>query len=220
MMQAKLNWFGLAGSIAIIMLIIISLFVPWWQLTVGDDLVKANASPVNTNFNFAGDSFTIPLIWALNIGSIISLTAGGIAILIYSVKPAESYSKRLLNFGYRKPLYSLLFFVIGLFAITLVIKSMFSLEVPLIGSAETTLPQSMTQGTTVSVLMSAAFIWPFWLAAVAAGLCITARFYHKKITIAEQPTQQSAEKAADTSLPKLAADQKSLAKDREASNST
>jgi hypothetical protein len=219
-MQAKFNWFGLAGSIAIIVLIIISLFVPWWQLTVGDDLVKANASPVNTNFNFAGDSFTIPLIWALNIGSIISLAAGGIAILIYSVKPAESYSKRLLNFGYRKPLYSLLFFVIGLFAITLVIKSMFSLEVPLIGSAETTLPQSMTQGTTVSVLMSAAFIWPFWLAAVASGLCIAARVYHKKITIAEQPTQQSAVKASDTPLPKLAADQKSLSEDREASIST
>jgi hypothetical protein len=217
-LQSKINWFGLAGSVAIIVLIIISLFVPWWQLTVGDDLVKANASPVNTNFNFAGDSFTIPLIWALNIGSIISLTAGGIAVLIYSVKPAESYSKRLLNFGYRKPLYSLLFFVIGLLAITMLIKSIFSLDVPLIGSVRTTLPQSMTQGTTVSVLMSAAFIWPFWLAAVAAGLCITARFYHKKITIAEQPTKQPAVKTSDNPLPKLAADQKSLAEAMETSN--
>lgn len=217
-MQGKINWFGLAGSVAIIVLIIISLFVPWWQLTVGDDLVKANASPVNTNFNFAGDSFTIPLIWALNIGSIISLTAGGIAVLIYSVKPAESYSKRLLNFGYRKPLYSLLFFVIGLLAITMLIKSIFSLDVPLIGSVRTTLPQSMTQGTTVSVLMSAAFIWPFWLAAVAAGLCITARFYHKKITIAEQPTKQPAVKTSDNPLPKLAADQKGLAEAMETSN--
>src|SRR3990170_3731320 len=132
MLKTKINWFGLAGSVAIIMLIVISLFVPWWQLTVGDDLVKANASPMNTNFNFAGDSFTIPLIWALNIGSIISLTAGAIAIMIYSVKPAEPYSKRLLNFGYRKPLYSLLFFVIGLFAITILVKSIFSLDVPLI----------------------------------------------------------------------------------------
>jgi hypothetical protein len=217
-LQSKINWFGLAGSVAIIVLIIISLFVPWWQLTVGDDLVKANASPVNTNFNFAGDSFTIPLMWALNIGSIISLTAGGIAVLIYSVKPAESYSKRLLNFGYRKPLYSLLFFVIGLLAITMLIKSIFSLDVPLIGSVRTTLPQSMTQGTTVSVLMSAAFIWPFWLAAVAAGLCITARFYHKKITIAEQPTKQPAVKTSDNPLPKLAADQKSLAEAMETSN--
>ncbi len=75
-MQGEINWFGLAGSITIFLLIIISLFVPWWQLTVGDDLVRANASPLNTNFNFAGDAFTIPIILALNIGSIISLAAG------------------------------------------------------------------------------------------------------------------------------------------------
>jgi hypothetical protein len=196
-LQARINWFGLAGSIAIIMLIIVSLFIPWWQLTVGDDLVKANASPLNTNFNFAGDSFTIPLIWALNIGSIISLTAGCIAIMVYSIKPLESYSRRLLNFGYRKPLYSLLFFVIGLFAITMLVKSMFSLNVPLIGSVRTTLPQSMTQGTTISVFMSAAFVWPFWLAIVASGLCIAARFYHRKIAVGGQPAQQSSVKTSE-----------------------
>lgn len=208
-MQGKINWFGLAGSIAIIVLIIISLFVPWWQLTVGDDLVKANASPLYTNFNFAGDSFTIPLIWALNIGSIISLTAGGIAIMIYSIKPTQSYSKRLLGFGYRKPLYSILFFVIGLIVITMLVKSIFSLDVPLLGSAETTLPQSMTQGATVSVFMSAAFMWPFWLATVAAGLCIAARFYHGKIAVAEQPPAQSSALSPSTApSPTRASDQK------------
>ncbi len=186
-MQTKINWFGLAGSIAIFVLIIISLFVPWWQLTVGDDLVKANASPLYTNFNFIGDSFTIPLLLALNIGSIVSLTAGGIAMVIYSVKPSESYSKRLLGFGHRKPLYSLLFFVIGLFVITLLVKAMFSLDVPLVGSALIVLPQSMTQGATVSVPMTAVFLWPFWLAVGAAVLCIAARFYHSKIVIAKQP---------------------------------
>jgi hypothetical protein len=181
-------------------LIIISLFVPWWQLTVGDDLVKANASPLYTNFNFAGDSFTIPLIWALNIGRIISLTAGGIAIMIYSTKPTRSYSKRLLGFGYRKPLYSLLFFVIGLIVITVLIKSMFSLDVPLIGSSKTTLPQSMTQGTTGSVFMSAAFMWPFWLAALSAGFCIAARFYHGKIAVAEQTPKQPSSPSPSTTL--------------------
>lgn len=189
-MQGEINWFGLAGSITIFLLIIISLFVPWWQLTVGDDLVRANASPLNTNFNFAGDAFTIPIILALNIGSIISLAAGGIAIMIYSIKPTKSYSKRLLGFGYRKPLYSLLFFVAGLIVITMLVKSMFSLDVPLIGSSETTLPQNMTQGTTVTILMSAAFIWPFWLATVAAGLCIAARIYHNKIASLEQTAKQ------------------------------
>ena len=188
-MKTKLNWFGLAGSISIFVLIIISLFISWWQLTVGDDLVKANASPIYTNFNFLSDSFTIPLLLALNIGSIISLAAGGIALLIYSVKPAGSYSKRLLGFGYRKPLYSVVLFVIGLFIITFIVKAVFSLDVPLVGSSVITLPQSMTQGTTVSVPMSAVFLWPFWLAVAAAGLCIAARFYHSKIVIAEQPVK-------------------------------
>lgn len=188
MLQARINWFGFAGGIAVIVLIVISLFVPWWQLTVGDNIVKANASPLNTNFSFAGNSFTIPLIWALNIASILSLTAGGIIMLIYSVNPAKSYSKRLLCFAYRKPLYSLLFFVIGLFAITLLVKFMFSFDIPLVGSVKTTLPSNMTGGYNISVLLSAGFQWPFWLAAVATGLCIAARIYHKRIAATQKPT--------------------------------
>lgn len=185
----KINWFGLAGSITIFVLIAISLFVSWWQLTVGDDLVKANASPVYTNFNFMADSFTIPLLLALNIGSIITLTAGGIALLIYSIKPDGSYSKRLLGFGYKKPLYSVVLFVIGLLIVTYIVKSVLGLDVPLVGSSLVTLPESMTQGTTVSVPMSAVFLWPFWLAVVAAGLCIAARFYHGKIVMVKPPAQ-------------------------------
>jgi hypothetical protein len=49
---AKVNWFGLAGGVSTIVVIVVSLFYPWWQLTVGEDLLKANASPVNTNFGF------------------------------------------------------------------------------------------------------------------------------------------------------------------------
>ena len=81
----KINWFGLVGGITVVALIIISMFVPWWQLTVGDDLVKVNASPPNTNLNFVSDSFTIPLIMALNFSNIISLTAGGGARRLRSV---------------------------------------------------------------------------------------------------------------------------------------
>ncbi|MFC1487631.1 hypothetical protein ACFLRN_08105 [Thermoproteota archaeon] len=180
-MQTKKNWFGLAGSITVITLIIISMFVPWWQLTVGDDLVTTNASPLNTNFNFIGDSFTIPLIMALNIASIISLSAGGIVMLIYSIKPQKSYSNRLLSFAYKKPLYSVLLFVIGLLLITILVKSLFSIDVPLSGSVTSTLPTDMTQGVTLSVQMNAEFLWPFLLATLSAGLCIAARVYHKKI---------------------------------------
>ena len=176
-----MNWFGLAGGLTIVVLIAISLFVPWWQLTVGDGLVKANASPINTNFNFAGTSFTIPLIWALNVASIIFLSAGGIAMLVYSVSPSKSYSEKLLGFSYRKPLYAILLFVVVLILITFLVKSVFNFEVPLLGSLETTLPAEITNGTNVSVLMSANFVWPFWLALLATTLCIMAKFYHKRI---------------------------------------
>ena len=136
--------------------------------------------------------------------------------MIYSIKPTQSYSKRLLGFGYRKPLYSLLFFVTGLIVITVLVKSMFSLDVPLLGSSQTTLPQSMTQGTTVSVFMSAAFMWPFWLAAMAAGLCIAARFYHAKITVAEQPPMQSSSHSPSTTpSPTLTSNQRQPADSKE-----
>jgi hypothetical protein len=180
-MRSNINWFGLAGGLTIVVLIAISLFVPWWQLTVGDDLVKANASPINTNFNFAGTSFTIPLIWALNIASIIFLSAGGIAMLVYSVSPSKSYSEKLLGFSYKKPLYAILLFVVVLILITFLVKSVFNFEVPLLGLTETTLPAEFTNGTHISVLMSANFVWPFWLAVSATTLCIMAKFYHRKI---------------------------------------
>jgi hypothetical protein len=180
-LQSKINWFGLAGGITTILLIAISLFIPWWQLTVGDSIVAANVSPLYTNFDLIGNTFTVPLLWAINLACILYLVAGGIIMLIYSVKPTKPYAKRLLGFSYRKPLYFVIIFVIGLFALTLIVQSMFSLSVPLVGSAEVNLPSSMTQGTNVSVLLSAGFLWPFWLAVASAVLSIGARLYHKRI---------------------------------------
>lgn len=176
-----MNWVGIIAGATIIVVLVASFVVPWWHLIVGDNLVEAKVSPVNTYFNFVGDSFTIPLIWALNIASIISLAAGGITMLVYSIKPEETYSKRLLDFAYKKPLYSVVFFLVGLFATTYLVKSLFSFEVPLIGSITSVMPSDMTQGATVSILMTAEFIWPFWIALIAAALCIVAKFYHKKI---------------------------------------
>jgi hypothetical protein len=178
-----MNWFGLSGGITIIFLIAVSLFVPWWQLTAGDNIVKANTSPINTNFDFLGNSFTIPLIWAFNISSIILLVAGGIAILIYSINPTKPYAKQLLGFAYRKPLYALVFFVVGLIAVILVMKLVSGLDIPLTGSTVSTLSggltEGATQGVTISVLLKGEFVWPFGLAIASAVLCIAARLYHK-----------------------------------------
>ena len=201
-MQVKINWFGLVGGVTTIIVIISSLFIPWWQLTAGDNLAKANVSPLNTNFDLIGNSFTIPLIWALNLGSILYLAAAGIVMLIYSVNPTKLYSKRLLSFSYRKPLYYSVFFVVGIVVLTLIVSSIFKLGIPVIGSAKATLPSSMTQGINISIMLSSTFLWPFWLAVVSAAFCIAARFYHTKINPTAPPAIAPTTMAPSTSAAK------------------
>jgi hypothetical protein len=119
------------------------------------------------------------------------MAAGGVAMLIYSIYPGKSYSKNLLGFGYKKPLISVLLFVIILIVLTQTIQALFSLTVPLVGSATSVLPETMTYGTIVRVLITANFQWPFYLATVAAALCIAGKFYHKKIPAPSPPAPAS-----------------------------
>lgn len=178
----KINWFGLVGGIATISLIIISLFLPWWHFTVGDGILQGNISPLNTNFDFlSNNSLTVPLIWALNLASILSFATSGIIMLIYSILPSKPYSMKLLNFSYRKPIYSVLLFIGSIFSLILIIQSLLGLSVPLMGSANVQLPQSLTSGAIISTKITTNFLWPFWFAVFAAILCIAARAYHNKI---------------------------------------
>jgi len=176
----RINWFGFVGGIITIIVVFVSMFYPWWQLTVGE-LFKTNASPVNTNFGLLGTAFTIPFIWALNIMSLLMLISSGIVMLIYSIIPTKTYSKDLLNFSYKKPLFSLIFFVVGLLTVILILQAVLSISVPLVGSATVILPDSLTQGLSVSLFLSAGFQWPFWVGVVASSLCIAAKLYHKGI---------------------------------------
>ena len=180
---AKINWFGFAGGVLTILVIVVSLVYPWWQLSVGDDLMTINASPVNTNFGFLGTGFSIPFIWALNVIGLLSLLLSGVAMIIYSIMPAKSFAKPLLDFGYKKPLFTFLFFIIGLFVVTVFLQNVFSINLPLMGTATSTVPIPFASGTSLTLLLSAGFQWSFWLAAVAAGLCIVARLYHKKVAV-------------------------------------
>jgi hypothetical protein len=109
-------------------------------------------------------------------------------MLVYSVMPTKSFSKPLLDFGYKKPLFTFLFFVIGLVVVTVILQTALSINLPLMGSATSTVPIPFASGITLSVLLSAGFQWSFWLAAVAAGLCIAARLYHKKVALAPSTT--------------------------------
>jgi hypothetical protein len=185
MMNRRINWLGLAAGITTLIMLVVSLYLPWWQLIVGQNLFKINASPVYTNFGLFGTQFTVPLIWALNLITILTFTACGLIMLVYSLLPTKPYAKQLLGFAYRKPLYTVVSFAVILIIIIFV-AGHFGLSLPLNGSATVTLPGSWTQGATVSALVSGNFQLPFWLAIVAAALCIAARLYHSRV--AKAPT--------------------------------
>ena len=187
--MSKINWFGLAGGIITIIVVAVSMLIPWWKITIGDDLLTANASPVNTNFNFLTTGFTVPLIWAFNIVALLTLVASGVSMLIYSVLPNKSYSKDLLNFGYKKPLFTVIFFIIGLVAVTLILQAALGIGVPLMGSTSTPFSVPFVTDVSINVFMTAGFLWPFWLAIVAAGFCIAARLYHRKVVAVPKPPQ-------------------------------
>jgi hypothetical protein len=190
-MQNKTNIIALVAGILTLVLIAISIFVPWWSLTVGNPAIAViDVSPVNLNLALLGSSLTFPLIYALNIASAITLAAGGVIMIIYGLKPNKHYSKKLLGFGYKKPLYAVILFVAALMAMFFLVPYFSGFTIPLTGSSIIALPQGMApDGVSISVNVSAGFGWPFYVAIVVAGLCVAARVYHRKLV------------AMDTGLP-------------------
>jgi hypothetical protein len=176
----RVNWFGVAGGAVTLVVLGVSLFVPWWQLTIGDNMMTVNASPVNTNFGLMGVQFTIPLIWALNVSSVLTFSLSGLLMLVYSIFPDRSFSEHLLGFSYKKPLLSLVFFLSGLLIIASA-AGLMRVNVPLLGSADMSLPSNFTMGANITAYVAGNFLLPFWLAIVAAALCIAARLYHPRI---------------------------------------
>ena len=180
-MERRINWFGLAAGIITLLVLVISLFIPWWQLTIGDNLLKVSASPVNTNFGLLALQFTVPLLWAWNLVSVLILVAAGVVMLFYSIFPTKSYSKELLSFSYKKPLYLVISFFIGIIVIV-AIAAVFGLSVPIVGKSNIAVPsQFMPNGFSISALVSAGFQLPFYLAIAAAALWIALRLYHGQV---------------------------------------
>jgi hypothetical protein len=149
----KLNWFALIGGILLLVLIPISIYISWWKLSVVDDLLTVNASPVNTSFNVLGTQLSSGIIWAVNVGILVFLTCG-IIMLIYSAIPAKPYAKHLLGYAYRKPLYMVILYLAGLIVTMYATQAAFGIGVPLAGSSTITLPASLTMGADVSVMVS------------------------------------------------------------------
>ena len=186
----QINWFALIGGILILLLLPISIYFSWWQLSIGKNLLTVDASPINTHITLFGTQFISPLFWAMNITGALTFLACGIIMLIYALIPAKPYSIDLLSFGYRKPLYVVILYLAVLLVITFATQAFLGQVIPLVGSANLTLPSNMINGANVSVLVTSAFQWPFFLAIVAAALSIIARIYHTKITRAHKQTSK------------------------------
>jgi len=178
----EINWFALVGAVLLLALVPISIYFSWWRLVIGENLFAVNTSPVNTNFSVMGAQLTSPMVWAINVIGMLTLTVSGIILLIYSIFPAKSFSIDLLSFGYRKPLYMVITYVVGLVVSTVLVQTFSGISVPVSGTFNVVLPSSLTMGATISVAVFSVFEWPFWLAIVAAGICIVARFYHRRVS--------------------------------------
>lgn len=178
----KINWFGIVGGILTLVVIAVSLYYPWWQLTIGDGLMRVNASPMNTNFGLLSTQFTIPLIYALNLGSILTFLSSGIIMLIYSIIPTKPYAKDLLGFAWKKPLYAVIFSIAGLTITIVIFQTLLGINIPLTGTGQVILPSAFTMGVNISVAISSAFQWPIILALISAVLCVCAKIYHRKFS--------------------------------------
>jgi hypothetical protein len=190
------NWFALVGGALTLVLAVASLFVPWWQVTVGQTLAKIGFSPVSLSTNIVGYSVALPIILAVSWMFMVLLVSAGVVLVVYSIMPSKSYSKRLLGFAYKKPLGTLIAFLVLLVLMTnsgtifgmMLGSSSLSgadLNVPWTGAKTLQLPSSMAQGVVRGIIVSAEFGWTFWLAVVVSGLCVAARLYHKKL---DRPT--------------------------------
>lgn len=108
--------------------------------------------------------------------------------MIYSLLPTKSYAKPLLGFGYKNPLYAFILFIIELVVLYFSATLLSGMSFPLVGSAVLALPSMLTPGgISVTVAVSAAFGWTFYLAIAVMVLCIVARLYHNK-TVAQLST--------------------------------
>lgn len=188
--MAKINLIALIAGIASIVLIAVSVFVPWWQFTIGNPkpLAQVNFSPLNFNMDLLGTSITTPLIFALNLACFLTLLSGSIVMIIYSIKPNKSYSKKLLGFGWTKPLYAVILFVVEIVVLVVAANMIAGINLPISGATTMQPPSGILTGdVNLTVNVFAYFQWPFYLSIAVAALSVAARIYHRKISIAVAP---------------------------------
>ena len=192
-MQRKINLIALVAGISTLLLIAVSVFVPWWQFTVGKPaFAQVNFSPVNLNFSILGNPLTVPLIWAMNLACILNFGfrrhhhANLFNDANQTLRKASARIRMEKTIIRRYPLCHRIncFIDPG--------ENLFRIRFPLMGSAILTLPSTLTSGSVnISFSVLGEFGWPFYFAFVVAGLCVAARLYHRKIPLPLQPAPPS-----------------------------
>jgi len=191
------NWPGLTCAVAATALVLLSFLYasPWWQVEVGDDVARANLSPLDYNANLLGTSVEMPIIWFVNLGCKLTFIACAVAFFVYSVNTRKSYSKNLLNFAYKKPIIIFILFVVMLVVASYIARSFIGVGVPLYG---TSTPRMSVGEVTADIPISTSFTWVFWLAATTTVLALVAKIYDWKVISPAFPTTPPVQEPRET----------------------
>jgi len=197
----KVNWIGLVSGIMLIAVILFSLYSPWWQLKIGD-VGYANFSLSKTDFSFLGMTFLIPVLTAINVSCLLLLSISATLMLVYSVNPTKKYSKQLLCWSYTKPPAILITFIVAIVVfirLASVLAQQYAqihFTLPIMGTAMIQIPSELLgefSGVQISVAVSGAFQWTFYLAIVAAVMCIVTRLFYEKGSSTPNPVVDAIE---------------------------
>jgi len=178
----EISWVALIGGVLTLVVVLVSVFVPWWRLSAGENLIEVGVSPFDLDVSLLGRPLTIAVVGAFNLSAVLLFVVSGVVMLIYSVVPTRSYARHFVGFAYSKPLAVLLSFVVLVFGLSMVLQVVAKLSVPVWGSATVVLPAGFVPGVDlrVSLVVTATFQWSFWLAVFASGVCVVARLYHRR----------------------------------------
>ena len=176
----KINWPGLMCAITGAILVALSLLyaAPWWQVAIGDGLGLVEISPLDYQANLFGASLEVPLIWFLNLGSKLTMIAFAITMFICSLLTQKGFSKQLLGFAYKKPIFMLVLFIVMLVALSMIVGNSLGTSFALVGTTTVSLSAG---GAKANVPVSTSFTWVFWLAVATTALAVAARIYEWKV---------------------------------------
>jgi hypothetical protein len=195
-MQLKNDrWIGLIGGLLLIAVIPLSLYTPWWQLSIGD-VGSANFSLLNSNFSLLGESFVIPLLTAINVSGFLLLSISAVVMIAYALNSTKDYASQLLGWSYKIPIVILITFVGGIVALTQLVPFManqfapIALTLPIVGTSVIQVPSELlggVNGVQIGIAVSGGFQWTFYLALAAAVLCIATRILYNRAANPAEP---------------------------------